>query len=209
MVEGGSAVLTGFLAGGFADELTLAVAPIFVGDSRAPRLVGEGTFPRMRLARTRTVGGTAVLDYLLTRAAVDRFWLAAAIEESRRCPPSATAFSVGAIVLDADGRELARGHSREGGDPHVHAEEAALAKITGGDTIYSSLEPCSVRGSRPRPCAELIRAAGLRRVVYAWREPELFVDGRGAEELAAAGVEVVEIPDLSYIARSVNRHLLH
>jgi len=43
----------------------------------------------------------------------DRWWLEAAIDLSRKCPPSASAFSVGAIVVDADGVEIARGFSRE------------------------------------------------------------------------------------------------
>ncbi|GAA3165360.1 hypothetical protein GCM10010466_65250 [Planomonospora alba] len=130
------------------------------------------------------------------------------------CPPSETAFSVGAVVVAADGTELARGHSREGGDPHVHAEEAALAKISPDDprlpgaTIYSSLEPCSARRSRPRTCTRLIIDSGIRRVVLAWREPVLFVDCHGAEELAAAGVTVLEAPELAGRAREPNAHLL-
>jgi pyrimidine deaminase RibD-like protein len=142
----------------------------------------------------------------------DRYWLGLAVEESRRCPPSDTAFSVGALVVTADGVELARGHSREA-DPHVHAEEMALAKLVGddrlpGSTVYSSLEPCSRRKSRLRTCTELIIAAGVRRVVFAWREPMIFVDCHGAEELAAAGVTVVELPELAPAVRAVNAHLL-
>ncbi|HEV7896942.1 MAG TPA: dCMP deaminase [Planosporangium sp.] len=154
-----------------------------------------------------------VARYLLSQAAVDRHWLGAAIEQARRCPPSRTAFSVGAVIVDAAGREISRGYSRES-DPVVHAEESALAKVDPADprlagaTIYSSLEPCSLRKSRPAPCAELIRAAGIPRVVYAWREPVLFVDGHGAEELAGAGVEVVQVADLADEARTVNAHLL-
>ncbi|GAA5083966.1 pyrimidine deaminase RibD-like protein [Thermocatellispora tengchongensis] len=130
------------------------------------------------------------------------------------CPPSRTAFSVGALIVAADGTELSRGHSREGGDPHVHAEEAALAKLAPDDprlataTIYSSLEPCCRRASRPRPCAELIIAAGIRRVVIAWREPDTFVsDCQGARVLAEAGVTVVELPALAEAARAPNAHL--
>jgi len=44
-------------------------------------------------------------------------------------------------------------------------------------------------------------------VVFAWREPELFVHGEGAEKLRAAGVEVVELPELAEAARGVNLHL--
>lgn len=140
----------------------------------------------------------------------DRYWLGVAVAEARRCPPSDTAFSVGAVVVGPDGAELARGYSREG-DEHVHAEESALAKLGGsapGATVYSSLEPCSRRKSRPRPCAELIVAAGAARVVFAWREPAVFVDCHGAEELAAAGLAVVELPELAPLVREVNAHLL-
>jgi 5-amino-6-(5-phosphoribosylamino)uracil reductase len=64
-------VHTLFLTAGVVDELRLAVAPIFVGDVRAPRLVGAGEFPwrgerRMRLDGARSLGDTAVLRYLAT-----------------------------------------------------------------------------------------------------------------------------------------------
>jgi len=143
----------------------------------------------------------------------DHEWLLAAVELSRQCPPSATAFAVGAIVLDTAGRELSRGYSRED-DPLVHAEESALTKLAdttvdlGGVTVYSSLEPCGERRSRPKTCVELILAAGAARVVYAMREPTVFVEGTGAELLERAGVEVVELADLAHLVREVNAHLL-
>jgi 5-amino-6-(5-phosphoribosylamino)uracil reductase len=145
-------------------------------------------------------------------ADVDVSWLHEAIELSKRCPPSQTAFSVGAIIVAADGTPLATGFSRET-DPRDHAEEAALAKLPPRDprlamaTLYSSLEPCGVRASRPRPCADLIVAAGLRRVVYAWHEPPLLAPGGGAEKLRAAGVAVIEVPQLADEARRINAHL--
>ncbi|SFN56920.1 deaminase [Actinomadura madurae] len=140
----------------------------------------------------------------------DLGWLALACDLAELCPPSGTAFSVGAVIVGEDGREIARGFSREK-DPHDHAEEAALAKAPvrlEGATVYSSLEPCGHRASRPRTCAELIVASGARRVVFAWREPVLFAEGAGAEILAAAGIELVELPDLANRARHPNTHLL-
>lgn len=143
----------------------------------------------------------------------DRDRLLAAIELSRQCPPSATAFAVGAVIVDFDGRELAWGYSRET-DPHVHAEESALGKLaaTRADltraTIYSSLEPCGARKSRVRTCAELILAAGLPRVVFAMREPPVFVEGYGVELLGRAGVEVVELADLAHLVGEINAHVL-
>ncbi|CAM5527786.1 hypothetical protein STENM327S_04131 [Streptomyces tendae] len=100
---------------------------------------------------------------------------------------------MGAVVVAADGTELARGHSREAGDPVVHAEEAALAKVDPTDprlttaTVYSSLEPCARRASRPAPCARLILDAGVRRVVTAWREPDTFVPGADGRRYGRRG----------------------
>jgi diaminohydroxyphosphoribosylaminopyrimidine deaminase/5-amino-6-(5-phosphoribosylamino)uracil reductase len=144
----------------------------------------------------------------------DARWMRLAVSLARRCPPSATAFSVGAVIVDATGAELSRGFSREGGDPLAHAEEAALGKLApgaprlAGATVYSTLEPCSQRKSRPRTCTELIIAAGLARVVIAWREPALFVaDCQGCELLSQAGITVAELPEFAAEAAAPNRHL--
>jgi riboflavin biosynthesis pyrimidine reductase/pyrimidine deaminase RibD-like protein len=214
MVEGGARTHTGFLTAGLVDELHLVVAPFFVGDARAPRFVGAGDFVHdparpMRLAEVRRIDDLVLLRYLL---GADRFWLEEAIELSRRSPRSTSAYAVGAIVVDAEGHEIAHGYSRQH-DPHDHAEEVALAGVDPNDprlcsaTLYTSLEPCSTRASRPRPCADLIIDAGIRRVVFAWREPDHFVDGRGAERLDAAGVQVAEVPELAAAVEDVNAHL--
>ncbi len=144
----------------------------------------------------------------------DREYLRYAIELAKSCPPSITAFSVGAVLIEADGAVLATGYSREG-DPRDHAEEAALGKLVPDDrrldgaTIYSSLEPCSTRASRPRSCTELILGTPISRIVFAWHEPDLFVDCQGAELLRAAGRQVVEVPDLAHLVRRTNGHLLN
>ena len=137
----------------------------------------------------------------------DREWLIRAIELAKACPPSTTAFSVGAIITDSTGHEVSRGYSRES-DPHIHAEESALAKLKDGAradmTIYSTLEPCSERRSRPRTCTQLILDVGIRRVVIAWREPSLFVaDCQGVEILMREGIEVLEVPELADLASAV------
>jgi len=148
-----------------------------------------------------------------------------------------TAFSVGAVLIAADGSVLSTGFSRES-DPRDHAEEVALARlglpgndapghglpghaapgysapVSGngasleGATMYSSLEPCAARASRPTPCADLIIASGISRVVIAWREPPIFVPGGGAVRLRQAGLAVTVIPELAAAARAVNAHLL-
>ena len=93
-------------------------------------------------------------------------------------------------------------------------DTSLLAKLPAGDarlrdaTLYSSLEPCSTRASRPRSCTELILATPIPRIVFAWREPDLFVDCQGAELLRAAGREVIEVPELAHLVRRTNAHLL-
>ena len=145
--------------------------------------------------------------------AADRHWLGQAIWLSRQCPPSAAAYCVGAVLVASDGSVLATGFSRQH-DPHDHAEEAALATVDPADprlpsaTLYSSLEPCRFRASRPVPCAELIIATGLRRVVVAWLEPPVLAPGGGAELLREAGITVLEIPGLAAEARAVNAAVL-
>ncbi|WP_324612887.1 deaminase [Streptomyces sp. SBT349] len=142
----------------------------------------------------------------------DRRWMRYAIDLSHACPPSRSAFSVGAVIV-ADGRPLAAGYSRET-DEHVHAEESALSKVAADDpqlpraTLYSTLEPCTQRRSRPHTCSELILQSGIPRVVIAWREPSLFVTNCvGVAMLRANGIAVTELPDLAEEARAVNTHL--
>ena len=140
----------------------------------------------------------------------DRALLLRAIALADRCPPSST-FRVGALVVAAEGAVLAEGWSGRR-DPHDHAEESALADLgedprLAGATVYSSLEPCSARASRPLSCTRLILDAGVVRVVYAWREPALFVDCHGDELLRDAGLSVVEMSELAPLVRAANSHL--
>jgi len=66
MVEGGGTVHAQFLSAGLADELHLAIAPIFVGDPAAPRITGAPGAPqhRMHLAEVRMIGDVVLLRYL-------------------------------------------------------------------------------------------------------------------------------------------------
>ncbi|KHK95675.1 deaminase/reductase [Microbacterium mangrovi] len=72
LVEGGGRVLTQFLAADLADELHLVVAPFFVGEAEAPRMVRPARFPwtdtnRAILATTEQIGDVVLLRYALSR----------------------------------------------------------------------------------------------------------------------------------------------
>jgi 5-amino-6-(5-phosphoribosylamino)uracil reductase len=71
MVEGGGSLHTQFLTADLVDELHLVIAPLFVGDSRASRFVGDGRFPwnsqrRATLAEVRQIGDVVLLRYALS-----------------------------------------------------------------------------------------------------------------------------------------------
>lgn len=71
MVEGGGTVHTQFLTEDLVDELQLTVAPVFVGDSEAPRFVRDGIFPwnpgrRAELVDVRQLGDVVLLRYALS-----------------------------------------------------------------------------------------------------------------------------------------------
>jgi 5-amino-6-(5-phosphoribosylamino)uracil reductase len=71
MVEGGGNVHTQFLTDDLVDELQLVIAPVFIGDSQAPRFVRDGCFPwnparRATLADVRQIGDVVLLRYALS-----------------------------------------------------------------------------------------------------------------------------------------------
>jgi 5-amino-6-(5-phosphoribosylamino)uracil reductase len=68
MVEGGGTIHTAFLSQGLADEIHLAIAPTVVGQSGAPRFLGEADYPggptrRMRLLESRMIGDVVFIRY--------------------------------------------------------------------------------------------------------------------------------------------------
>lgn len=96
---------------------------------------------------------------------------------------------VGAVVTNG-GEIVGEGwHRRAGGE---HAEAAAL-RVAGNaaldGTLYVTLEPCNHHGRTP-PCADLVIESGVKRVVYAHRDPNPEVRGGGGDRLRALGVRV-------------------
>lgn len=99
--------------------------------------------------------------------------------------------AVGAVIVDeATGEMIARGWTQPGGRPHAeaHVLQRAGARAR-GNTMYVTLEPCSHHGRTP-PCADAIRAAGVRRVVSAIEDPNPEISGKGLASLRQAGVAV-------------------
>src|SRR5580692_12929917 len=98
--------------------------------------------------------------------------------------------AVGAVVVDASGREAGAGtHTYEG---VKHAEVLALDQAghaSRGGTLYLNLEPCSHHG-RTGPCADAVIAAGITRVVCSMQDPNPRVSGQGFARLRSRGIHV-------------------
>lgn len=115
--------------------------------------------------------------------------MALALKQARLAQPHPNP-RVGAVVV-LDGRVVAVGHHDHAGGPH--AEVVALARAgdhTRGGTLYVTLEPCNHHGRTP-PCVDAIAAAGIRRVVAAYPDPNPRVRGGGLEALQMRGIEAV------------------
>ena len=96
---------------------------------------------------------------------------------------------VGAVIV-RDGKIVGTGYHEAAGRPH--AEIVALAKAgktAVGATLYLTLEPC-VHWGRTPPCAQVVAAAGLRRIVIASLDPNPIIHGRGVRRLRRSGLSV-------------------
>jgi tRNA pseudouridine synthase 8/2,5-diamino-6-(5-phospho-D-ribitylamino)-pyrimidin-4(3H)-one deaminase len=125
-----------------------------------------------------------------------------ALEQAKKCGPTETAFSVGAVLVK-DGKVLETGYSREL-PGNTHAEQCALEKyftkhgvrdVPVGTVIYTTMEPCSERLSGNLPCVDRILGTTIKTVFVGVVEPETFVkENTGRSKLAAQGVEYILIP---------------
>ena len=221
LVEGGGTLLTQFLSEDKATRLRLAMAPFFVGEAGFKRWVEAVPFPwtaarRMKLGKVEQRGDMAVMHYhlgdaagmTLSEQANDDVLLARAVSLAQRCPPSATAYAVGAVLRLPDG-QLFTGFSRE--RPNYHAEEVALEKCreagcsSEGATMYSSMEPCLARASRPHSCSALLITARVSKVVFCVAEPDVFlVNSHSAEPMHQSGIKVIQDDSLAVLVREVN-----
>lgn len=99
---------------------------------------------------------------------------------------------VGAVLVCND-EIIGEGFHQRYGEPH--AEPNAINSVKNPDllknsTLYVSLEPCSHFGKTP-PCANLIVASQIPRVVIGTLDPNPKVAGKGVELMRNAGIEVV------------------
>lgn len=100
---------------------------------------------------------------------------------------------VGAVIVNGD-RIIGEGYHAFYGGPHAEVNAVNSVKqedepLLKDSTIYVTLEPCAHYGKTP-PCANLIVAKGIPRVVIGSPDPNPLVAGKGVKILEDAGIEV-------------------
>jgi diaminohydroxyphosphoribosylaminopyrimidine deaminase / 5-amino-6-(5-phosphoribosylamino)uracil reductase len=104
--------------------------------------------------------------------------------------------SVGCLVLDRNGKIVAKTATSATGRPH--AERSALdqagARARGG-TLVVTLEPCvAFPGKKSPPCAAAAILSGVETVLVGSTDPNPQVSGKGLHALRKSGMNVVEVP---------------
>ncbi len=112
---------------------------------------------------------------------------------------------VGCVIVH-DGKIIGEGWHQKYGGPH--AEVNAINSVTDKSlleqaTVYVNLEPCSHFGKTP-PCADLLIAQRVRKLVVANVDSNPLVGGKGLAKLQAAGIETV-VGVLDQQARELNK----
>lgn len=128
----------------------------------------------------------------------DRRFIELAIAEARKCVPEddRTHPMVGAVIVR--GGELLASAHRGMRSPGEHAEYTVLDLTEGMDlstaSVYTTMEPCTTRGSAKSPCVSLLAQRRIARIFIGMLDPNPVITGRGLLRLRQANVETELFP---------------
>ena len=125
---------------------------------------------------------------------LDRHYMRRALRLARRGYGVTSPNPMVGAVLVKGSKIIGRGWHHRAGEPHAEVEALRDAQKRGhkvkGATLYVTLEPCCTRGRTP-PCTEVLKAAGIKRVVVGATDPNPRHRGKGFRILRRAGIAVV------------------
>ena len=139
-----------------------------------------------------TKSGAELIQTFLDRTFCERAIAEAqkSVAEDERLHPS-----VGVVIVK-ESKILATGFRGESGDGN-HGEYCALKKLNEADvqgaTVYTTLEPCSIRKAPKKSCTQRLIDSKVARVVYAMADKDESVYGHAS--LVEAGIEIGFFPN--------------
>ncbi len=130
----------------------------------------------------------------------ERHWMARAVSLGKLARPEPgrwrPAPAVGAVLV-RNGDLLGEAFRGEGGDGR-HAEFLLLHRLQDldltGATLFTTLEPCSVRNPPKVPCAQRLVDRRVATVAIGIDDPNPQIFQHGRRLLVEAGVDVVDFP---------------
>ena len=104
--------------------------------------------------------------------------------------------SVGCVVVK-NGTVISSGVTSKNGRPHSEFNALSKLKKCSGATLYTTLEPCTHRGKTP-PCVDIIVKKKIKKVFYAFEDPDLRTFKKSKKILNFNGVRSKLIPSKKY-----------
>ncbi len=116
------------------------------------------------------------------------------IELARNARGSASPNPLVGCVIVHEHKIIGEGWHHRAGEAHAEVNAIRSVKdqsLLKNATLYVNLEPCAHYGKTP-PCADLIIASQILRVVIANQDPHTAVAGKGIKRMENAGIEVIK-----------------
>ncbi|MCW3467382.1 bifunctional diaminohydroxyphosphoribosylaminopyrimidine deaminase/5-amino-6-(5-phosphoribosylamino)uracil reductase RibD [Chitinophaga nivalis] len=150
----------------------------------------------------------SILSLIIMDSKVNEFFMQRCLELAAMGAGQVAPNPMVGAVLVHQGRIIGEGYHRQYGQAHaevncvnsVREEDQPLIPLS---TMYVSLEPCAHHGKTP-PCADLIVARGIGKVVIGCVDTFSAVAGKGIARLQQAGI-TVETGVLEAACRHLNR----
>ena len=195
----------------FGEEIDLEYLGIETSDMLrvVARLTNQGMLENV--LETNGSPSEKLLDSYESGDADDWKFARRAIDQARKSIPELDGKvhpKVGAVVVK-NGQVLSEAHRGE--LPQNHAEFVALEKKLADDavfgaTVYTTLEPCTMRNHPKIPCAERLIERKVARVVIGMLDPDRRIRGIGIQKLRSANIAIDFFPrDLMTEVEELNR----